>query len=228
MRALVKLALGVFASICVAGGVSARADTFTFSMIPSPQTVTPGGSASVDIYLIDLTAGGTQLADQNGLFSATFDINRTAATAGPADITSVTGNTTDFDGAVLAGGSGATGSVAETVFPTDPSGVMPGANGVFLGSFAVTVPSNTASGSTTFTISAEDAGFTSFGKFDQNGNLFDAEVLDVSPADVTFNYTGNPVTNAAPLPAAAEMGMGMLGLVGLLAIRRRRAMKDAG
>jgi hypothetical protein len=227
MKAVAKLALGAFATLCLAGGGSALADTFTFSMIPSPQTVAPGGSASVDIYLIDSTVGGTQLADENGLFSATFDINRTAASAGPADITSVTANP-DFDGGAAAGGSGPSGSVAELRDPIlDATGVMPGPDGVFLGSFAVTVPANTASGSTTFTISAEPLGFTTFGAFDVNGNpIVLPSVLDVSDSQVTFNYTGNSVINAAPLPATAEMGMGIFALVGLLAIRRRRAMKD--
>ncbi len=223
MKAVAKWAFGALAALCMAGGGSTLADTFTFSMIPSPQTVTPGGSASVDIYLIDTTPGGTQLTTENGLGTATFDINRTSFTAGPASITSVTANSTDFDGGALGSGSGANGSVSETVFPLDPSGVMPGPHGVFLGSFAVTVPANTATGSTVFDISSTPAGFSTYGTLDLNGNVVNAEILNVSDAQVTFDYTGNP--NVVPLPAAAQMGLGMLAFVGLLAFRRRLGMK---
>lgn len=222
MKAAVKWALGAFAALCMAGGGSALADTFTFSMIPSPQTVTPGGSASVDIYLIDTTPGGTQLTTENGLGTATFDINRVSFTAGPASITSVTANPA-FEFA-SASGSGASGTVNETRDPTDATGVLAGPNGVFLGSFAVTVPANTATGSTVFDISAEQDGFATFGVVDPNGNLIvPGEILNVSDARVAFNYTGNP--NVAPLPAAAEMGLGMLAFVGLLAFRRRLGLK---
>lgn len=220
MKALEKWALSAFVALCLAGGGSALADSYTFSMIPSPQTAAPGGSASVDIYLIDTTPGGMQIKNDNGLGTATFNINRTSFTAGPASITSVTANATDFDGIAGGTGAGASGHVGESVFPLDPSGVMPGPNGVFLGSFAVSVPANTATGSTVFDISSTPDGFSTYGSLDQNGSLINAEILDVSDAQVTFNYTANP-NIVVPLPGAAEMGLGVFAFVGLLAFRRR-------
>jgi len=208
--------------VCLIGMVATStraAVTFDFISDQSNYTVLPNGTATVQVFLRETLSGtSTSLVlAEDGLFSAEALLTRTTSPSAPFSITAASRNATNFDAindsSVVAGGAQANvggarslGSTHGTAVITDSATVRR----VSIGSFTIQgglIPLQT----TTFTLSDRPA--TNDTLTWTNGTVLDPQILSR-----TFTAT--------ILPEPTTLGVLGLGMLSLLARRRRTASRQ--
>ena len=208
------------ALLLLSGGAvdTASAALYSYAAEPASSVVAPGGTVTVDIFLVEeLQAGDTAspLEDAGGLFSFDFQLE---ALSGPTRIADATDLVPDpaFDDTTgivreVTDTQGLEGYLSHGVFfdVLDPTpvgvGFEPGTQRVRLGEVSLT-PSGVGTATTSYTVSDWDGG---------NNTLF-ADGSDLDDTSIT------PATFTVAIPEPATATVMLIGVGALLMRRSRR------
>jgi len=238
-----RLLCGIAAAGSLAMVVSAASGSIVYQYATDSQSYSgaPGSTVQVKLYFVENSSTSSSLiVGDNGLNGAGGQINL-VGTAG-ATLTGLVLNSTAFDGGTALSTKNvhaAEADFTENISLADSQGVFgstaglpPGVTQVLLGTLTVTLP-NTLGTTTNFAIGKNPAGagstvtFTNTYNLDANGSSTDPQYggPGSTAADGNvYSWTGvnNTVGRFSVTTTPEPSAMALVGLSGLLALRRRR------